>query len=45
MVRRRTHASIADPVSVGRALAEQILSAGGKEILDAVYAHPSEPRT
>jgi hydroxymethylbilane synthase len=44
MVRRRTHGSIADPVSVGRALAEQILSAGGKEILDAVYAHPSEPR-
>jgi hydroxymethylbilane synthase len=44
VVRRRIHGSIADPVSVGRALAEQILSAGGKEILDAVYAQPSEPR-
>ncbi len=44
VVRRRTHGSIADPVSVGRSLAEQILSAGGKEILDAVYAQPSEPR-
>jgi hydroxymethylbilane synthase len=37
VVRRRTHGSITDPVSVGRSLAEQILSAGGKEILDAVY--------
>jgi len=37
VVRRRIHGSIADPVSVGRSLAEQILSAGGKEILDAVY--------
>jgi hydroxymethylbilane synthase len=36
VVRRRIHGSIADPVSVGRSLAEQILSAGGKEILDAV---------
>jgi hydroxymethylbilane synthase len=44
VVRRRIHGSIAYPVSVGRALAEQILSAGGKEILDAVYAQPSEPR-
>jgi hydroxymethylbilane synthase len=44
VVRRRIHGSIADPVSVGRSLAEQILSAGGKEILDAVYAQPSEPR-
>jgi hydroxymethylbilane synthase len=37
VVRRRIHKSIADPVSVGRSLAEQLLSAGGKEILDAVY--------
>jgi len=37
VVRRRTHGSTADPVSVGRSLAEQLLSAGGKEILDAVY--------
>ena len=46
VVRRRIHKSIADPVSVGRSLAEQILSAGGKEILDAVYAEPqpAEPR-
>ena len=46
VVRRRIHGSIADPVSVGRSLAEQILSAGGKEILDAVYAEPqpAEPR-
>jgi hydroxymethylbilane synthase len=40
VVRRRIHGSIADPVSVGRSLAEQILSAGGKEILDAVYSEP-----
>jgi hydroxymethylbilane synthase len=44
LVRRRTHGPIADPVLLGRSLAEQLLSAGGKEILDAVYAQPSEPR-
>src|SRR3984885_5245522 len=37
IVRQGKHGSIEDPVGVGRALAEHILAAGGKEILDAVY--------
>jgi hydroxymethylbilane synthase len=37
VVRQGKHGPIEDPVSVGRSLAELILAAGGKEILDAVY--------
>jgi len=37
MVRRPHHGPVDDPAGVGRALAEQLLEAGGKEILDAVY--------
>jgi hydroxymethylbilane synthase len=42
LIRHAKHGSIADAAALGRALAEQLLSEGGKEILDAVYA--TEPR-
>ncbi len=42
LIRHAKHGSIADAASLGRALAEQLLSEGGKQILDAVYA--TEPR-
>jgi len=38
LIRHAKHGSIADAAALGRALAEQLLSEGGKEILDAVYA-------
>jgi len=37
-VRQAHHGSIGDPVGAGRALADQLLAAGAKQILDAVYA-------
>ncbi len=38
VVRQGKHGPVEDPVSLGRSLAELILAAGGKEILDAVYS-------
>jgi hydroxymethylbilane synthase len=37
MVRQGKRGGVEDPAALGRALAEQLLEAGGKEILDAVY--------
>jgi hydroxymethylbilane synthase len=37
VVRQAHHGSIDDPVGTGRVLADQLLAAGAKEILDAVY--------
>lgn len=37
IVRRRHHGPASDPEGVGSSLAQQLLDAGGKEILDAVY--------
>lgn len=37
MVRRRQHGAASDPEGAGSSLAQQLLDAGGKEILDAVY--------
>ena len=42
MVRRRHHGPANDPEGAGTSLARQLLDAGGKEILDAVYM--TEPR-
>jgi hydroxymethylbilane synthase len=44
MARGRKHGGVEDPAALGRSLAEHLLESGGKEILDAVYAQPSEPR-
>ena len=40
VIRQGKQGRIEDPVSVGQSLAEQLLAAGGKEILDAVYSEP-----
>jgi hydroxymethylbilane synthase len=45
MIRQGKHGAVDDPVGVGRALVEQMLIAGAKQILDAVYADPTEPQT
>lgn len=37
LIRRQHHGPVNDPQGVGGSLAEQLLDAGGKEILDAVY--------
>ncbi len=37
-IRHAKHGLVADAAALGRALAEQLLSEGGQEILDAVYA-------
>jgi len=44
LIRHAKHGSIAEAAALGHALAEQLLAEGGREILDAVYAQPSEPR-
>jgi hydroxymethylbilane synthase len=44
VIRHAKHGSIAEGPALGHALAEQLLAEGGKEILDAVYAQPSEPQ-
>jgi hydroxymethylbilane synthase len=44
LIRHAKHGAIADGPALAHALAEQLLAEGGKEILDAVYAHSSEPR-
>ena len=38
IIRQGKHGAVDDPVGVGQALAGQLLEAGAKEILDAVYA-------
>ena len=47
-IHQRHLGAAADPVGAGQALARQLLEAGGKEILDAVYSEPrlqpTEPR-
>jgi hydroxymethylbilane synthase len=42
LIRHAKHGPVADAAALGRALAERLLSEGGKQILDAVYA--TEPR-
>jgi hydroxymethylbilane synthase len=42
LIRHAKHGPVADAAVLGRALAERLLSEGGKQILDAVYA--TEPR-
>jgi hydroxymethylbilane synthase len=37
VVRKETQGPVADAAALGQALAEQLLAAGGKQILDAVY--------
>lgn len=37
VIRRQHHGPASDPAGVGGSLAQQLLDAGGKEILDAVY--------
>ncbi len=44
LIRHAKHGAIADGPTLAHELAEQLLAEGGKEILDAVYAHSSEPR-
>jgi hydroxymethylbilane synthase len=38
LVRKETEGPVADAAKLGRAVAEHLLNAGGKQILDAVYA-------
>ena len=38
LIRHAKHGAVAEAAVLGRALAEQLLAEGGKEILDAVYA-------
>lgn len=40
LIRQGHHGPASDPAGVGQALARQLLEAGGKEILDAVYSEP-----
>ena len=46
VVRKDIHGDAADSGALGQDIGEQLLAAGGKQILDAVYAvpQPSEPR-
>ena len=37
LIRQRHHGSANDPIAAGRTLAQKLLQAGGREILDAVY--------
>ena len=37
IIRKETHASLGDPATIGRRLGDELLAAGGKQILEAVY--------
>jgi hydroxymethylbilane synthase len=44
VVRKEVQGMVTDAAALGRRLGEQLLAAGGKQILDAVYPQPAEPR-
>jgi hydroxymethylbilane synthase len=44
IIRQELQGSVADAAALGRFLGEKLLASGGKHILDAIYAQPSELR-